>query len=258
MNKIDTIIRTKSYPELTAADKELLVDLVDNEQEFNQIKRVYQLAAKQRHVSEIQPKRETKESLDAFFQKKHAFSSHEWHKNEPKTIPLYQQNWLKYAAVIAISVSLSTYFLLQSTQQVQQLSQTTTAKKPTSNLGKKNIPIKQSTSETSNKKEAEKEADVASPLLLAQLDPINEQIRVNEKQSEASIFVEQASQKKNDVTKDNVNSFTTIQSTNRKNDSELTMNSDDALDEETTVKIRAIKTTPTSVSSLLNFAVPAF
>lgn len=254
MNKIDTIIRTKSYPELTAADKELLVDLVDNEQEFNQIKRVYQLAAKRRHVSEIQPKRETKESLDAFFQKKHAFSSHEWHKNEPKTIPLYQQNWLKYAAVIAISVSLSTYFLLQSTQQVQQLSQTTTAKKPTTYLGKKNIPIKQSTSETSNKKEA----DVASPLLLAQLDPINEQIRVNEKQSEASIFVEQASQKKNDVTKDNVNSFTTIQSTNRKNDSELTMNSDDALDEETTVKIGAIKTTPTSVSSLLNFAVPAF
>ena len=90
------------------------------------------------------------------------------------------------------------------------------------------------------------------------MDPINEQIRVNEKQSEASIFVEQASQKKNDVTKDNVNSFTTIQSTNWKNDSELTMNSDDALDEETTVKIRAIKTTPTSVSSLLNFAVPAF
>lgn len=254
MNKIDTIIRTKSYPELTAVDKELLVDLVDNEQEFNQIKRVYQLAAKRRHVSEIQPKRETKESLDAFFQKKHAFSSHEWHKNEPKTIPLYQQNWLKYAAVIAISVSLSTYFLLQSTQQVQQLSQTTTAKKPTTYLGKKNIPIKQSTSETSNKKEA----DVASPLLLAQLDPINEQIRVNEKQSEASIFVEQASQKKNDVTKDNVNSFTTIQSTNWKNDSELTMNSDDALDEETTVKIGAIKTTPTSVSSLLNFAVPAF
>ncbi len=254
MNKKDTIIRTKSYPELTAADKELLVDLVDNEQEFNQIKRVYQLAAKRRHVSEIQPKRETKESLDAFFQKKHAFSSHEWHKNEPKTIPLYQQNWLKYAAVIAISVSLSTYFLLQSTQQVQQLSQTTTAKKPTTYLGKKNIPIKQSTSETSNKKEA----DVASPLLLAQLDPINEQIRVNEKQSEASIFVEQASQKKNDVTKDNVNSFTTIQSTNWKNDSELTMNSDDALDEETTVKIGAIKTTPTSVSSLLNFAVPAF
>jgi hypothetical protein len=33
MNKIDTIIRTKSYPELTAADIELLVDLVDNEQE---------------------------------------------------------------------------------------------------------------------------------------------------------------------------------------------------------------------------------
>ncbi|MBP5984040.1 MAG: hypothetical protein KA734_09970 [Fluviicola sp.] len=253
MNKIDSIIRTKSYTALTADEKELLVDLVDNEQEFNQIKRIYQLTAKQKQVSEIQPKQETKESLDAVFQKKHAFPAHDWHKNEPKTIPFYQKDWLKYAAVIAISVSLSTYFLLQSTQQVQQLAQTNTVKKSTSNLGKKNIPIKQSTSDTSNKKET----DVASTPLLAQLDPINEQSRDSEKQIEASAFVEQASQKKNDATKDNVASFTTIQPTNWKNDSRMTMNSDDALDKETTVKIIANKTT-TSVLSLINFAVPAF
>lgn len=254
MNKIDTIIRTKSYPELTAADKELLVDLVDNEQEFNQIKRVYQLAAKQKQVSEIQPKQETKESLDAFFQKKHAFPTHDWHKNEPKTIPFYQKDWLKYAAVIAISVSLSAYFLLQPNDQVQQIAQTNSVKKSTSNLGKKNIPIKQSTSETSNKKET----DLASPPLLTQLDPINEQSRESEKQIEASVFVEQVHQMNNDATKDNVGSFTTIQPTNWKNDSRMTMNSDDALDEEKTVKITGNKTTPTSVLSLINFAVPAF
>lgn len=255
MNKIDSIIRTKSYTALTADEKELLVDLVDNEQEFNQIKRIYQLTAKQKQVSEIQPKRETKDSLDAFFQKKHAFPTHEWHKKEQKPIiPFYQQTWLKYAAVIAISVSLNTYFLLQSTQQVQQLAQTNTFKKSTSNLGKKNIPIKQSTSETSNKKET----DVASTPLLAQLDPINEQSRDREKQIEASAFVEQVPQMNNDATKDNVASFTTIQPTNWKNDSRMTMNSDDALDKETTVKITGNKTTTTSVLSLINFAVPAF
>lgn len=253
MNKIDSIIRTKSYTALTAAEKELLVDLVDNEQEFNQIKRVYQLAANQKQVSEIHPKQETKESLDAFFQKKHAFPAHDWHKNETKTIPFYQKDWLKYAAVIAISVSLSTYFLLQSTQQVQQLAQTNTVKKSTSNLGKKNIPIKQSTSDTSNKKET----DVTSPPFLAQLDPINEQNRDSEKQIEASAFVEQVPQMNNDATKDNVASFTTIQPTIWKNDSRITMNSDDALDKETTVKITANKTT-ISVLSLINFAVPAF
>ena len=254
MNKIDTIIRTKSYPELTAVDKELLVDLVDNEQEFNQIKRVYQLAANQKQVSEIQPKQETKESLDAFFQKKHAFPAHDWQKNETKTIPFYQKDWLKYAAVIAISVSLSTYFLLQPNDQVQQLAQTNSVKKSTYNLGKKNIPIKQSTSETSNKKET----DLASPPLLAQLDPINEQSRDSEKQNEASVFAEQVPQMNNNATKDNVGSFTTIQPTNWKNDSRMTMNSDDALDEETTVKITGNKTTTTSVLSLINFAVPAF
>lgn len=255
MNKIDSIIRTKSYTALTADEKELLVDLVDNEQEFNQIKRIYQLTAKQKQVSEIQPKRETKDSLDAFFQKKHAFPTHEWHKKEQKPIiPFYQQTWLKYAAVIAISVSLSTYFLLQSTQQVQQLAQTNTFKKSTSNLGKKNIPIKQSTSETSNKKET----DVASTPLLAQFDPINEQSRDSEKQIEASAFVEQVPKMNNDATKDNVASFTTIQPTNWKNDSRMTMNSDDALDKETTVKITGNKTTTTSVLSLINFAVPAF
>jgi hypothetical protein len=36
------------------------------------------------------------------------------------------------------------------------------------------------------------------------------------------------------------------------------MNSDDALDEEKTLKITALKTTTTSVLSLINFAVPAF
>lgn len=254
MNKIDTIIRTKSYSELIAADKELLVDLVDNEQEFNQIKHVYQLAAKQKHVSEIQPKRETKESLDDFFEKKHAFPAHEWHKNETKTIPFYQQNWLKYVAMITISVSLSTYFLLQATQEVQQLAQTDTIKKPTSNLAHKNSTIKQSTSETSNKKET----DVTSPHLLAQLEPINEQTRENEKHSEASSFVEQTPQMNTDATKDKVDSFTTIQPTNWKKDSRMTMNANDALDEETTVKITVTKTTSTSVSSLINFAVPAF
>jgi hypothetical protein len=125
-------------------------------------------------------------------------------------------------------------------------------------LGKKNIQIKQSTSDTSTKKEADNEAEVTSPLLLAQLNPINEQIRNSEKQSEASIFVEQAAQMKNDASRDNVVSFTTIQPTNWKNDSELTMNSDDALDEEKTLKITALKTTTTSVLSLINFAVPAF
>jgi hypothetical protein len=258
MNKIDSLIGTKSYTALTAADKELLVDLVDNEQEFNQIKRVYQLAANQKQASEIQPKQETKESLDAFFQKKHAFPAHDWHKNEPKTIPFYQKDWLKYAAVIAISVSLSAYFLLQPNDLVQQLAQTNSVKTSRSNLGKKNIQIKQSTSDTSNKKEADNEAEVASPLLLAQLNPINEQIRNSEKQSEASIIVEQAAQMKNDASRDNVASFTTIQPTNWKNDSELTMNSDDALDEEKTLKITALKTTTTSVLSLINFAVPAF
>jgi hypothetical protein len=255
MNKIDTIICSKSYSELTAADKDLLVDLVDNEQDFNQIKRIYQLTAKQKQVSEIQPKRETKESLDAFFQKKHAFPAHEWHKKEHKPIiPFYQKTWLKYAAVIAISVSLSTYFLLQTTQQVQQLAQTNTVKKPTTSLVKKNVSIKQKSSETNNKKEA----DVASPTLLAQLAPINMQIGDSEKQSEASFYMEQAPQMNNDATKDNVASFTTIQPTNWKNNSRMTMNSDDALDEETTVKITANKTTTTSVLSLINFAVPAF
>lgn len=254
MNKIDSIIRTKSYTALTAAEKELLVDFVDNEQEFNQIKRVYQLAANQKQVSEIQPKQETKESLDAFFQKKHAFPAHDWQKNEPKTIPFYQKDWLKYAAVIAISVSLSTYFLLQPNDQVQQLAQTNSVKKSTSNLGKKNIPIKQSTSDTSNKKET----DLASTPLLAQLDPINEQSRDSEKQSEASVFVEQVPQMNNDATKDNVASYTTIQTTNWKKDSRMTMNSDDALDEEKIVKITGNKTTTTSVLSLINFAVPAF
>ena len=120
-------------------------------------------------------------------------------------------------------------------------------------MGKKNIPIKQSTSDTSNKKET----DVTSPPFLAQLDPINEQSRDSEKQIEASAFVEQVPQMNNDATKDNVASFTTIQPTIWKNDSRITMNSDDALDKETTVKITANKTT-ISVLSLINFAVPAF
>lgn len=254
MNKIDSIIRTKSYTALTAAEKELLADLIDNEQEFNQIKRVYQLAAKQKHECNVHPKLETKESLDAFFQKKHAFPAHEWHKNEPKTIPYYQKKWLKYAAVIAISVSLSTYILLQSTQQEQRFAQTINLKKPTANLDNKNIQKKQSTTETSNKKEVE----LTSPHLLTLLDPtINKQNRDSEKQNEASVFDDQVPQMNNDATKDNVASFTTIQPTYSKNDSRMTMNSDDSY-EEKTMNINVNNSLKMSVSNLINFTVPAF
>ncbi len=251
MDKIDTIIRTKSYQDLTFEEIELLAELAANEQEFNELKLLDSLIRQQKKAFQLQPKKETKESLDAFFQKKHAPQSHEWHKNEPKTIPFYQQNWMKYAAVVLLSVSLSAYFFLQTSNDTRLLAQSNTTKKTGTSLALESEPNNTLSSETKNKKV---EKDVEKHLFAQ----INNQVTSNEKVDETKDNAEPESVFEKDYSADIATATSKIQTSRWTDAAAISMNNDDALQEMITVKSSAFKSVQEGISTLIAFAVPAF
>lgn len=177
MNKIDFIIRTKTYSELTNDDKNLLAELVSDEASFQQLKLLYQISDRQQQAKKVVPQKNTKTALDALYLKKHSHTQHNWQKSETKIIPFQQQNWVKVAAVLLISIGFSAYFLVKPTtfEKPQQLAQLAPTKKVIKK--KKDEPIlnvsQQSTFTTTESKRVTAADHEANPTLLAATLPID-------------------------------------------------------------------------------------
>ena len=177
MNKIDLIIRTKTLGELTSDDKNLLVGLVSDEASFQQLKLLYQISDRQQQAKKVVPQKNTKTALDALYLKKHSHTQHNWQKSETKIIPFQQQNWVKVAAVLLISIGFSAYFLVKPTtfEKPQQVAQLAPTKKVIKQ--KKDEPIlnvsQQSTFTTTESKRVTAADHEANPTLLAAALPID-------------------------------------------------------------------------------------
>lgn len=177
MNKIDLIIRTKTYGELTSDDKNLLVGLVSDEASFQQLKLLYQISDRQQQANKVVPQKNTKTALDALYLKKHCHTQHNWQKSDTKTIPFQQQNWVKVAAVLLISIGFLAYFLVKPTtfEKPQQVAQLAPTKKVIKQ--KKDEPIlnvsQRSTFTTTKSKRVIAADHEANPTLLAAALPID-------------------------------------------------------------------------------------
>lgn len=177
MNKIDFIIRTKTYSELTSDDKNLLAELVSDEASFQQLKLLYQISDRQQQAKKVVPQKNTKTALDALYLKKHSHTQHNWQKSDTKIIPFQQQNWVKVAAVLLISIGFSAYFLVKPTtfEKPQQVAQLAPTKKVIKQ--KKDEPIlnvsQQSTFTTTESKRVTASDHEANPTLLAAALPID-------------------------------------------------------------------------------------
>lgn len=177
MNKIDFIIRTKTYGELTSDDKNLLAELVSDEASFQQLKLLYLISDRQQQAKKVVPQKNTKTALDALYLKKHSHTQHNWQKSDTKIIPFQQQNWVKVAAVLLISIGFSAYFLVKPTtfEKPQQVAQLAPTKKVIKQ--KKDEPIlnvsQQSTFTTTESKRVTAADHEANPTLLAAALPID-------------------------------------------------------------------------------------
>jgi hypothetical protein len=177
MNKIDLIIRTKTYGELTSDDKNVLAELVSDEASFQQLKLLYQISDRQQQAKKVVPQKNTKVALDALYLKKHSHTQHNWQKSETKIIPFQQKNWVKVAAVLLISIGFSAYFLVKPStfekpQQVAQLAPTKKVIKQENDEPLLDVS-QQSTLPTTESKRVTAADHEAKPPLLAAALPID-------------------------------------------------------------------------------------
>jgi hypothetical protein len=171
MNKIDLIIRTKTYGELTSDDKNLLAELVTDEASFQQLKLLYQISDRQQQAKKVVPQKNTKAALDALYLKKHSHTQHNWQKSETKIIPFQQKNWVKVAAVLLIGIGFSAYLLVKPStfekqKQVAQLAPTKKVKKQDKDESILNVSQQPTLSKKESKLVATADQE-ASPMLLA-------------------------------------------------------------------------------------------
>ena len=174
MNKIDFIIRTKTYSELTNDDKNLLAELVSDEASFQQLKLLYQISDRQQQAKKAVPQKNTKAALDALYLKKHSHTHHNWQKSETKIIPFQQQNWVKVAAVLLIGIGFSAYLFLKPTtfekpQQVAQLAPIKKAIKQEKVEPILNVSQQSTLTKTESKNDETTDNDAKPPLLAAAL-----------------------------------------------------------------------------------------
>jgi hypothetical protein len=71
MEDVEKIIATKQYHELSGDERVLVSELADNEEEFDQMKFVFAQMEAMRLNDKVEPRMETKRSLDSIFQETH-------------------------------------------------------------------------------------------------------------------------------------------------------------------------------------------
>lgn len=175
----DLIIQTKTYGELTSAEKHILAELVTDEASFQQVKLLYQVADRQQQAKKVVPHKNTKASLDELYLKKHSYSQLNWQKTDKNTILFYQQNWVKYAAILLICLGFTGYFLIKPSTFERSLHVAQLAPLKKTTIHEKDKPIKDDSRQL---KEAKSEINnsiitlnESKPQLLASTLPINSQ-----------------------------------------------------------------------------------
>ena len=120
---IEEIIKTRTFASLEEAEKISVLEMVENEQEFNQMKQFLLEIETIIPFQNVEPSVVIKTSLDQIFQAKHPGIAQTWEapKTDVKTLPFYQNNWIRVAALVIFTFSVITVYFQTSSTSDQKL-----------------------------------------------------------------------------------------------------------------------------------------
>ncbi len=162
--ELEQMVRNKHYFELTPNEKESLNEWCATEDDFLQLKQVFEQIEGLRNINTFSPKRETKQSLDDLFAAKHQKNTRLIWLNSigvalyPKDKPFFQRP-LAYAAAIGIIALIATPFLFDNTLPA----------KPSLAQAEKN-----ETTPTSNSKTTSSKSNETPPLQVEEVTTLQE------------------------------------------------------------------------------------
>ncbi len=121
MRTIEDIILEKNYSDLSVEELNIVSELADNEDEFNQMKQLFENMTLEFNSPEMfTPSSETKASLDQIFSAKHPVIANDWKKEEAtieddvKVVAFYNRNWVRVAAIFLLFIGISVLFIKNS------------------------------------------------------------------------------------------------------------------------------------------------
>lgn len=120
MKAIEDIILEKNYSDLSVEELNIVSELADNEDEFNQMKQLFENMTLEFNSPEMfAPSSETKASLDQIFSAKHPVIANDWKKEEAvvddvKVVAFYNRNWVRVAAIFLLFIGISVLFIKNS------------------------------------------------------------------------------------------------------------------------------------------------
>ena len=163
MKTAESLIQEKSFQELSAEEMALVMELVEDEQSFNDMKRFFSELDTYTTSMHVEPSSQVKASLDQVFRAKHpgisiqANAAVESAPVATKEVSINRTIWLRIAAVLVLFIGIALYLLQPESKDVMQ-------------TAKQDMPItSESASET---KEVVPESKPTSPFL-AKTETIN-------------------------------------------------------------------------------------
>lgn len=171
--KIQDIIENNTFDQLSDQSLLELKDWCSTRDEFNQLKSLFETLSTLQQKSNLEPKKQTKESLDALFMKKHSMGKSASLSNSilrtiyPIDKEFYKRPLVQLAALIVI-VLLVVPFLTAPDKLASRQNQVAIIKADNANSSKeKTVNYNNSNSDVKN----------ATPIKIAQSLPLNETIQ---------------------------------------------------------------------------------
>lgn len=141
MKTVEEIIQEKNWSDLTSEEKNALVDLVDNEIAFNEMKQFFLSMEELVLDDSVIPSPSIKSSLDQIYQAKHPGLVQNWEASPVETplVPLYNRTWFRVAAIVVLSLGAIPFFWNSTNVDGKNIVQVA-QEKGKSTLEKNNIP----------------------------------------------------------------------------------------------------------------------
>jgi hypothetical protein len=171
--KIQDIIENNTFDQLSEQTLLELKDWCSTRDEFNQLKQLFETLSTIQQKEAFEPKKQTKESLDALFMKKHSLGKSASLSNSilrtiyPIDKEFYKRPLVQLAALIVL-VLLVVPFLNAPEKITSNLSKVASIKTDNASFSKeKSVNTNKSNSDVKN----------ATPLKIAKMHPVNETIQ---------------------------------------------------------------------------------
>ena len=185
MKTAESLIQEKSFQELSAEEMALVMELVEDEQSFNDMKRFFSELDTYTTSMHVEPSSQVKASLDQVFRAKHpgisiqANAAVESAPVATKEVSINRTIWFRIAAVLVLFIGIAMYLLQPESKEVVQTSkvdtpitsETTAETKELAPESKPTAPLLAKNETVTPQPEDVPAADVPVYTMVASIDP---------------------------------------------------------------------------------------